>query len=1677
MKTTLHVRACCAVLTFALMGALSARAQNNTSTATNALSLSGASTSYVTVPSGTWFNGNFTIEGWVYPRSFNSWERLIDFSLGAPDDNVYFAISSGTSGNPTMGILTTGSTPTLQATNVLPLNQWSHIATTLNGTATSIYINGYLVASGTYAGGVPNVTRTLNYIGKSPFASDGYANANMDEVRIWNVARSQTQIQSNMLRNLVGNESGLIGYWRFDEGSGTIAHDSSPTGATATLQSGAGWQVPSTAPIGTNFALNFQGSLATDASISNNASFNTLPLTVMSWFMVPTNSPNDGGIVNRYGSQSYNGYQIGYSAQGQVFGWYYRSQTDFIGRTTAPGTYSDGLWHMAAMTVDTNGLRLYVDGTLQMTNSWSGPAGVCSTTSPLLLGVYPGDSSFTGSIDEASLWNVALTQTQIQTCMNRPLAGNETGLLAYYHLDEGSGTTVIDASGHGNNGTLTNFTWLYPGWTVSGVKFYSPPQATTLPATVNGNSATLQGAANPEGLASGTYFQWGTTTNYGNTTPAVAIGNGTSTVSNTALVSLPGSGVYHFQCVVTNVSYTNFGQDMSFDTDTNPPTVANLLAVNIGATNASLTASINANSQPTTAYFAYGTTTDLGTTNAVSAIGSVIVTNNITGLLANTLYYFAVLVSNVDGVAASGPASFMTTVYPPVLAGASVTNISSTSAVILTTANPEGSDTASFVNYGPTTAYGTTVSTDSGSGTNFVTASLTLTGLAPGTPYHYQVGASNAGGAVFGTDSIFQTLGPPVLTLQSPSGIHPAYVTLNASVNPSGAASTVWFQYGTTTNYGTISAPAIIPAGTTAVPISIPVGGLSASTTYYYQALGSNVSGSSASARSTFSTIAYGSTYTVTSLTDGVSGSLRVAISNANLATSDAIVDVSKLIGTILLTNSLPVITNGMLIQGSGSNSLTVSGNNAWRVFFIDVSNDSVILSNLSIVNGKATGGAGGGGGGGGAGMGGGLFVNNGVVTVAGVAFSNCAAVGGAGGPVSTLSGGGGGGGLGGAGASGGDNGNAEGAGGGGGGYQGAGGAAYGSDGAGGGGGMFGTGQAGNPGPENGGSGVGGAGGGLLPGIGGGGAGGALSQPGSPGGYGQGGGGGGTVETTEGDAGGAGGKFGGGGGSSEDPSGNNIASAGNGGDFGGGGGNAGGGNGGNPGQPQGGNGGFGGGGGSSGYYGGLGGTGGFGGGGGGATTPAEGGSVAYGGTGGVIGEGTGGGGGGAGLGGSIFVRSTNGASLNFVNSTTTAGTVTGGLPGTNVLAQFQGERNATVGAAAGSTFYLLGGTNTFTVSQGTQTIPGTISGWNSAPGIVAKTGSGTLVLSGTNDFPGNALVTGGVLEVDGMISSATTTASAGGTVDGAGTLAPLVCNNGGVIQPGRSNVIGTLTSGNNTWIGNGSYIWQLSNATGTAGTGYSLFNIKGTLNVSSAAGFTVNVSSVGTVQNFNPAGAYSWTIAQTTGGIVGFNASNFTAAALPPFNSVTVGGVFWVTLSGNNLILNYGPPPPAATTLAASSIFITQATFNGSVNPNGSASTAWFNYGLNTGYGNSTASIPLGSGTTPVLVTNMVTGLQQGTTYHCQIVASSANGTTTGNDATFTTLLPFSFTNITVQPGQTVLVQGNGSPGITYSVQESTNLPIWTPLTQITANTNGLFQFLATNSNSAPALFLRLSVP
>ncbi len=175
----------------------------------------------------------------------------------------------------------------------------------------------------------------------------------------------------------------------------------------------------------------------------------------------------------------------------------------------------------------------------------------------------------------------------------------------------------------------------------------------------------------------------------------------------------------------------------------------------------------------------------------------------------------------------------------PVAKTGAATHITGTSVVLGGRVNPHGVDTDFSFAYGPTTAYGgMTIAHNAGSGTQGRAVAEQVTGLSPGTVYHYRITAVSATGTVYGADASFKTAGsPPSSVVTGPAtAIGRTNATPTGTINPNGSATTWEIQYGLGTGYGlqTFTQPAIA-AGFAAVPVSLKLAGLAPATLFHYR--------------------------------------------------------------------------------------------------------------------------------------------------------------------------------------------------------------------------------------------------------------------------------------------------------------------------------------------------------------------------------------------------------------------------------------------------------------------------------------------------------------------------------------------------------------------------------------------------------------------------------------------------------------------------------------------------------------------------------------------------------------------------------------------------------------------------------------------------------------------------
>ncbi|MGA8363232.1 MAG: fibronectin type III domain-containing protein [Solirubrobacteraceae bacterium] len=163
--------------------------------------------------------------------------------------------------------------------------------------------------------------------------------------------------------------------------------------------------------------------------------------------------------------------------------------------------------------------------------------------------------------------------------------------------------------------------------------------------------------------------------------------------------------------------------------------------------------------------------------------------------------------------------------------------------------NPNGPDAHYYFQYGTTTGYGSaTLEGDAGYGDSNTGESATITGLKPGTTYHYRLVANSWVGTTDGPDKEFTTpIPPPVVKTEPPTEVGDVHATLNALVNPEEFSTTYQMEYwqnGKSSEVQKIPAtPQAVGSGTSSVKVSQHLSGLPKSTEYIYRVTATNAGG------------------------------------------------------------------------------------------------------------------------------------------------------------------------------------------------------------------------------------------------------------------------------------------------------------------------------------------------------------------------------------------------------------------------------------------------------------------------------------------------------------------------------------------------------------------------------------------------------------------------------------------------------------------------------------------------------------------------------------------------------------------------------------------------------------------------------------------------------------------
>ena len=418
-------------------------------------------------------NQSMAISTWIYPTALPGTNAKIVSKYDAGTAGEWY-VNIGSSGQIQFlrecgGFGVSASSPTVS------LNSWSHIGAVYDGIKLYIYLNGTPIAQATDSCSISN-TSVETVIGAADDAAsaENYFTGRIDDVRIYNYARSQTQILEDMAGYPSSGTSasfgpdtsylsnGLVGYWRMEESSwnGTAGEVKDSSGNSF---NGARSGNATTASGKFGNGGSFDGT-SDYVSLGNTASVSgATGITISSW--IYTNSNPDETIIGR-----------ALASAGATRG--YRLYTDFSGTifftitTTGTGTSSNASWNTGITLSQSSWqhivtsydgpsatARIFVNGALQATNTALTTGSMADGADIATIGASnDGNYSVNGKVDDLRLYNRALSPAEVAK-----LYAFSPGPVGHWKMDEntlnscsGGTNDNCDSSGNGNDGALSN---------------------------------------------------------------------------------------------------------------------------------------------------------------------------------------------------------------------------------------------------------------------------------------------------------------------------------------------------------------------------------------------------------------------------------------------------------------------------------------------------------------------------------------------------------------------------------------------------------------------------------------------------------------------------------------------------------------------------------------------------------------------------------------------------------------------------------------------------------------------------------------------------------------------------------------------------------------------------------------------------------------------------------------------------------------------------------------------------------------------------------------------------------------------------------------------------------------------------------------------------------------------
>lgn len=234
---------------------------------------------------------------------------------------------------------------------------------------------------------------------------------------------------------------------------------------------------------------------------------------------------------------------------------------------------------------------------------------------------------------------------------------------------------------------------------------------------------------------------------------------------------------------------------------------------------------------------------------------------NLSNLAPGVAYHYRLVATDAGGQGIPRFGSDRTFVategMTPSLRSTKSSSVTPTTAVLSAEIDPNLEPTTFRFEYGITDAYGakTLQSESLGEDGAEHTVSTELSGLSPGTTYHFRAVGVNFTGPAFGPDQTFNTTDHPIVAATGASSIGRTTATLSALIQPGFSPTTYRFEYGTTSAYGVAtSISGSLPPDNSAHAVNAVISTLQPETTYHYRVIATNAVGTTYGPDQTFAT-------------------------------------------------------------------------------------------------------------------------------------------------------------------------------------------------------------------------------------------------------------------------------------------------------------------------------------------------------------------------------------------------------------------------------------------------------------------------------------------------------------------------------------------------------------------------------------------------------------------------------------------------------------------------------------------------------------------------------------------------------------------------------------------------------------------------------------------------------